>query len=82
MIVITHNITPAQDTADYCAILHRGQSIPKTVDSLKYEARSLLVLRARSNQVGERELEISDGKAPHTPELTFNKYFKEKMVKI
>ena len=24
MVVITHNITPAQDTADYCAILHRG----------------------------------------------------------
>ena len=50
MVVITHNITSAQDTADYCGILHRGRLLRfSTLEALKEETRGYIILRARSD---------------------------------
>ena len=45
MVVITHNITSAEETADYCGILHRGKLVHfSSLEAMKEKTKSLIVV--------------------------------------
>ena len=78
MVVITHNISSAKDTADYCGILHEGALIRFTeVEALKEEIKATLVVRARKPPQGVLD------KSPDISQLMLstNPYFKEETIK-
>ena len=50
MVVITHNISSAENTADYCGILHRGSLVRfAKLKDLRKEKSGFIVMRARGN---------------------------------
>ena len=50
MVVITHNITSAQDAADYCGILHKGRLVRfSSIEEMEEEVRGYIVLTARKD---------------------------------
>ena len=78
MVVITHNISAAQDVARFCVILHAGKAISKTMAELNERSRGVVVMRARTSSLRERRTVLQS--IPIN--LRSNQYFEEQRFRL